>query len=297
MARAIAVRPTPVVVRAEPVHHASIRLGAYPQLVVGLAVLVLLVLGAALGPVVVPYRPTDTDFSAALRGPSWAHMLGTDQLGRDSLSRALAGARLSMLVAAGTVVLGLLGGVPLGVVSALRRGWVSDAIMRVMDGLLAFPGLILAMAIAFVLGPSVITVIVALAVVRLPSIARVIRAQVLGLSQADYIESARSVGAGWMRIALVHVLPNISSTILVLASLGAGAAIFAEASLSFLGAGVPPPTATWGGMLHDGYPYLEKNPSQTFVPGAFIFLAVLSCNFVGDGLRDLLDPKERTRRA
>jgi peptide/nickel transport system permease protein len=161
-----------------------------------------------------------------------------------------------MLVAASTVVLGLVGGLPLGVV----------------------------------------TVIVALAVVRLPSVARVIRAQVLGLRECDYIESARSVGAGWMRIAVVHVLPNIAGTILVLASLGAGAAIFAEASLSFLGAGVPPPTPTWGGMLHDGYPYLEKNPWQAFVPGLCIFHAVLSCNFVGDGLRDLLDPKERTRR-
>jgi peptide/nickel transport system permease protein len=296
MARAIAVTPAPVVAPAETARRPSIHLRAYPQLVVGSAVLFLILLGAAVGPALVPYGPTDADFSAALRGPSWAHLLGTDQLGRDSLSRALAGARLSMLVAVGTVVLGLLGGVPLGLISALRRGWLSEAIMRVMDGILAFPGLILAMAIAFVLGPSVITVIVALAVVRLPSVARVIRAQVLGLGQSDYIESARSVGADWTRIALVHILPNISATILVLASLGAGAAIFAEASLSFLGAGVPPPTATWGGMLHDGYPYLEKNPWQTFVPGVFIFLAVLSCNFVGDGLRDLLDPKERTRR-
>jgi ABC-type dipeptide/oligopeptide/nickel transport system permease subunit len=271
-------------------------LRAYPQLVVGSAVLLLLIVGATVGPLLVPYGPTDTDFSAAPRGPTWTHVLGTDQLGRDSLSRALAGARLSMVVAAGTVLLGLLGGVPLGLVSALRHGWLSDVIMRVMDGILAFPGLILAMAIAFVLGPSVITVIVALAVVRLPSVARVIRAQVLGIRECDYLESARCVGAGWVRIALVHVLPNIGSTILVLASLGAGAAIFAEASLSFLGAGVPPPTATWGGMLHDAYPYLEKNPWQTFVPGACIFIAVLSCNFVGDGLRDVLDPKERTRR-
>ena len=297
MARAIAVTRTRVLARPEPVRHASVQLRAYPQLVVGSAVLLLLILGAAVGPVLVPYGPTDTDFSAALRGPSLTHVLGTDQLGRDSLSRALAGARLSMLVAAGTVVLGLLGGVPLGLISAMRRGWLSDLIMRVMDGILAFSGLILAMAIAFVLGPSVTTVIAALAVVRLPSVARVVRAQVLGVSASEYIESARSVGAGWMRIAVVHVLPNISATILVLASLGAGAAIFAEASLSFLGAGVPPPTATWGGMLHDAYPYLEKNPWQTFVPGVCIFLAVLSCNFIGDGLRDVLDPKERTLRA
>lgn len=296
MARATAVFRTAALAQAEPVRRTSIQLRAYPQLVIGCAVLIILLIAAAFGPLLMPYGPTDTDFSTALRGPSWAHVLGTDQLGRDSLSRALAGARLSMLVAVGTVTIGLLGGVPLGLISALRRGWLSDVIMRMMDGILAFPGLILAMAIAFVLGPSIITVIVALAVVRLPSVARVIRAQVLGLGESDYIESARSVGADWTRIALVHVLPNISATILVLASLGAGAAIFAEASLSFLGAGVPPPTATWGGMLHDAYPYLEKNPWQTLVPGVCIFLAVLSCNFIGDGLRDVLDPKERTRR-
>jgi ABC-type dipeptide/oligopeptide/nickel transport system permease subunit len=264
--------------------------------VIGSVVLVVLLLGAVIGPFVVRYGPTDTDFSAALQGPSLAHVLGTDQLGRDSLSRALAGARLSMLVAGATVALGLLGGVPLGMISAMRRGWLSSVIMRVMDGILAFPGLILAMAIAFVLGPSVMTVIVALAVVRLPSVARVIRSQAGGLGQSDYVESARSVGASSLRIGIVHVLPNITSTILVLASLGAGAAIFAEASLSFLGAGIPPPAATWGSMLHDAYPYLEKNPWQTFVPGVCIFLAVLSCNFIGDGLRDFLDPKERTRR-
>jgi peptide/nickel transport system permease protein len=297
MARAVAATPAPALVQSESVRRRpSLHLRAYPQLVIGSAVLVILLLGAGLGPLLVPYGPTDTDFSATLRGPSWAHVLGTDQLGRDSLSRALAGARLSMLVAAGAVVLGLAGGVPLGVISAMRRGWLSDLIVRVMDGILAFPGLILAMAIAFVLGPSVFTVIVALAVVRLPSVAGVIRAQASGLGQSDYIESARSVGASPTRIAVVHVLPNVSSTILVLASLGAGAAIFTEASLSFLGAGVPPPTATWGGMLHDAYPYLEKNPWQTFVPGVCIFLAVLACNFVGDGLRDFLDPKERTRR-
>jgi peptide/nickel transport system permease protein len=196
----------------------------------------------------------------------------------------------------GTVLLSLALGLPLGLISGLRRGWISSLIMRVMDAFLAFPGLILAMAVAFVLGPSVSTVIVALAVVRLPPVARVVRAQSLALGESDYVESARAVGASPVRIALAHVLPNISSTILVQASLGAGAAIFAEASLSFLGAGIPPPAATWGGMLHDAYPYLEVNSWQTFVPGVCIFLAVLSCNFIGDGLRDLLDPRERSRR-
>jgi peptide/nickel transport system permease protein len=297
MARAVATPApagSPPAVAARPAGRPAFR--RYPQLVIGLAVLVLLVLAAVLGPWLVPYGPTDADFSAALGGPSAAHPLGTDQLGRDTLSRALAGARVSLLVAAGTVLVSVGIGVALGLVSGLGRGWIEGLVMRVMDGLLAFPGLILALAIAFVLGPSVATVIVALAVVRIPSLARVVRSQTLALGRRDFVESARASGATPARIALVHVLPNVLSTILVQASLAAGAAIFTEASLSFLGAGVPPPAATWGGMLHDAYPYLEVNPWQAFVPGACIFLAVLSCNFIGDGLRDLLDPRERTRR-
>jgi ABC-type dipeptide/oligopeptide/nickel transport system permease subunit len=274
----------------------AIRILAYPQLVIGCAVLALLLFGAIFGPAVVGYGPTDADFSAAMTGPSAAHVLGTDQLGRDSLSRALSGARISLFVAVGTVILSMGAGVPLGLVSGLRRGWIESLIMRAMDGVLAFPGLILAMAIAFVLGPSIPTVIIALAVVRVPPFARVVRSQALTLGESGFVESARAVGVGPARIALRHVLPNIFSTILVQASLTAGAAIFTEASLSFLGAGIPPPTPTWGGMLHDAYPYLEVNPWQTFVPGICIFLAVLSCNFIGEGFRDLLDPRERTRR-
>jgi peptide/nickel transport system permease protein len=273
------------------------RVRAYPQLLIGLAALAVLLIGAVFGPLAMGYSPTDADFAAALSGPSASHVFGTDQLGRDSLSRALSGARLSLLVAAGTVFLSLGVGVPLGLLSGLRRGWIESLIMRIIDGVLAFPGLILAMAIAFVLGPSLPTVIVALSVVRVAPFARVVRSHALGLGNCDYVESARAVGASSTRIAIAHVLPNILSTILVQASLTAGAAIFAEASLSFLGAGVPPPTPTWGGMLHDAYPYLEKNPWQTFVPGVCIFLAVLSCNFIGEGIRDLLDPRERTRRS
>jgi peptide/nickel transport system permease protein len=273
-----------------------LRLRAYPQLLIGTAALMVLLIGALVGPIVIGYRPTDADFTAALSGPSASHVFGTDQLGRDSLSRAMSGARLSLVVAAGTVVLSLGVGVPLGLLSGLRRGWIESLIMRIIDGVLAFPGLILAMAIAFVLGPSLPTVIVALGVVRVAPLARVVRSHALGLGTCAYVESARAVGASSTRIAIAHVLPNIMSTILVQASLTAGAAIFAEASLSFLGAGIPPPTPTWGGMLHDAYPYLEVNPWQTFVPGACIFLAVLSCNFIGEGIRDLLDPHERTRR-
>jgi peptide/nickel transport system permease protein len=297
MARAVAAPQVAAVDAATGQNHrARWHLSAYPQLTIGGLTLLVLVIAASIGPLLVSYSPTDADFSAALAGPSAAHLLGTDQLGRDSLSRAVAGARLSMLVALGTVLLSLALGLPLGLISGLRRGWISSLIMRVMDALLAFPGLILAMAVAFVLGPSVSTVIVALAVERLPPVARVVRAQSLASGQSDYVESARAVGASPVRIALAHVLPNISSTILVQASLGAGAAIFAEASLSFLGAGIPPPAATWGGMLHDAYPYLEVNSWQTFVPGECIILDVLSCIFIGDGLRDLLDPRERSRR-
>jgi peptide/nickel transport system permease protein len=296
MANAFAVAP-PAVAHPTSAHPSRPRVFAYPQLVIGGATLALLLLGAVFGPLLVGYGPTDADFSAALTGPSAGHVLGTDQLGRDSLSRALSGARLSLLVAGGTVVISVGGGVALGLLSGLRRGWIESLVMRVVDGLLAFPALILAMAIAFVLGASLPTVIVALGVVRLAPLARVVRSQALTIRECDYIEAARALGAGSSRIAIAHVLPNLASTILVQASLTAGAAIFAEASLSFLGAGVPAPTPTWGGMLHDAYPYLEVNPWQTFVPGACIFLAVLSCNFIGEGIRDLLDPRERSRRA
>ena len=292
---AIAVAP-PSLTRPASARPLRPRLFAYPQLLIGAAALVVLLMAAVFGPMLVGYSPTDADFSAALTGPSPGHVLGTDQLGRDSLSRALSGARLSLLVAGGTVIISLAGGVPLGLLSGLRRGWLESLVMRIVDGLLAFPALILAMAIAFVLGPSLPTVIVGLGVVRLAPLARVVRSQAVSLRECDYVEAARAIGATSARIAVAHILPNISSTILVQASLTAGAAIFAEASLSFLGAGVPAPTPTWGGMLHDAYPYLEVNPWQTFVPGMCIFIAVLSCNFIGEGMRDLLDPSERMRR-
>src|SRR5712691_1555932 len=196
--------PVAAVPRAAPrtsPNRARLRLLAYPQLLIGGVALALLLVGALFGPLIVRYGPIETDFTAALTGPSASHVVGTDQLGRDSLSRALSGARLSLVVAAGTVVLSMAGGVPLGLVSGLRRGWLESLLMRITDGVLAFPGLILAMAIAFVLGPSVATVIVALAVVRLPPFARVVRAQALVLGECEYVESARAVGASSTRIA------------------------------------------------------------------------------------------------
>jgi ABC-type dipeptide/oligopeptide/nickel transport system permease subunit len=259
--------------------------------------LLALVAAAALGPLFIPFDPTQTDFSALRQGPSGLHPLGTDQLGRDMLSRAIYGGRLSLLVAGATVLLSISAGTILGLVSGYRLGWVDNLIMRTMDGMLAFPALILAMTIAFVLGPSVATVIIALGVARTPPLARLLRAQILALSSREFIRAAVAVGVGPVRIALRHYLPNLVSLLIVQASLTAGTAILTESSLSFLGLGLPPPAPSWGGMLREGYPYLEISPLQSFVPGVLIFAGVLAFNFLGDGARDVLDPAERWRRA
>lgn len=271
--------------------------GAYPQLFLGAGVLVVLVAAAGLGPILTPYDPTETNFSALRQGPGPLHPLGTDQLGRDMLSRAIYGGRLSIFVAAATVVLSIGAGTVLGLVSGYRRGWVDNLIMRAMDGMLAFPALILAMTIAFVLGPSVTTVIIALGVARTPPLARLLRGQILALSSREFIQAAVAVGVGPMRILVRHYLPNLASLLIVQASLTAGTAILTESSLSFLGLGLPPPAPSWGGMLREGYLYLEISPLQSFVPGALIFAGVLAFNFLGDGARDVLDPAERWRRA
>ena len=271
--------------------------GAYPQLFLGACLLLALVAAAALGPLFLPFDPAQTNFSALREGPSGLHPLGTDQLGRDMLSRAIYGGRLSLIVATATVVLSIGAGTVLGLLSGYRMGWVDNLIMRTMDGMLAFPALILAMTIAFVLGPSVATVIIALGVARIPPLARLLRGQILALSSRDFIRAAVAVGAGPLRIALRHYLPNLVNLLIVQASLTAGTAILTESSLSFLGLGLPPPAPSWGGMLREGYLYLEISPLQSFVPGLLIFAGVLAFNFLGDGARDVLDPAERWRRA
>lgn len=269
----------------------------YPQLLIGLGVFAVLVGAALLAPALSPYDPAATDFGAVRQGPSALHLLGTDQLGRDTFTRATYGGRLSLFVALGTVALSLLAGTTLGVVSGSRRDWVDNLIMRTVDGMLAFPGLILALTIAFVLGPSVTTVIIALAAARTPPLTRLLRGQILALASREFIQAAVAVGASPLRIATRHYLPNLVSLLVVQASLSAGTAILTESSLSFLGLGLPPPSPSWGGMLREGYVYLEISPLQAFIPGALIFAGVLAFNFIGDGARDLLDPAERWRRA
>lgn len=268
---------------------------AFPQLWIGAIVLGLLVIAGVLAGLIAPYGFAQTDARAILATPSAQHLLGTDTLGRDTFSRILYGIRLSLLVSVLTVLTSLLAGVTLGLISGYRSWWLDGLIMRAIDGLMAFPSLVLALTIAFALGPSLRSIVIALAVVRIPGFARLTRGQMLVIRNQEFAVAAEAVGVGPVRLVLRHCLPNLVSVILIQASLAAGATVFAEASLSFLGVSVPPPTPTLGGMLRDGYIYLETNPWQSIAPGAFIFLAVLSFNFIGDGLRDLLDPQQRRR--
>ena len=200
-----------------------------------------------------------------------------------------------LLVSVLTVVSSLIIGVTLGLISGYGTSWLDSLIMRTIDGLMAFPSLVLALTIAFALGPSLRSIIIAFAVVRIPGFARLTRGQMLVVRNQEFAVAAEAVGVGPVRLVVRHCLPNLVSVILIQASLAAGATVFSEASLGFLGVSVPPPTPTLGGMLRDGYIFLETNPWQSIAPGAFIFLAVLSFNFIGDGLRDLLDPQQRRR--
>jgi ABC-type dipeptide/oligopeptide/nickel transport system permease subunit len=262
-----------------------------PQIWIGGLCLAILVGGAVLAPWLAPYNPSQTNAQASMQDPSIAHPFGTDKLGRDVLSRVMYGGRVSLSVSFLAVLLSSVVGVLLGLLSGYRLGFFDTVVMRVMDGILAFPGLIMALAIAFALGPSVFSVVFALAFVRIPPCARLVRSQVIALRNHEFVTAAEVVGAAPGRIVARHLLPNLVGIILVQASIGAGAVIFAEASLGFLGLSVPPPTPTWGGMLQDGYAYLETAPHLSIFPGLIIFLAVLSFNFLGDGLHDILDPQ------
>lgn len=249
--------------------------------------------GAALGPYVIPHHPLAADFSAVLAPPSRVHPLGTDRLGRDLLSRSVHGGRVSLTVGALSVVVGMCLGVPIGLVSGYLGGWADGLLMRLADAMLILPGLILAATIALFLGPSLANVTLAIGLVRWPVFARLVRGQVLTIKEREYVVAARAIGAPTSRILARHVLPNASTVVTVEATLSAGFAMFTEASLSFLGVGVPPPTPTWGGMLREGYSYLELAPWASLVPGAALFLGIFAFNFLGDGLRDLADPAVR----
>lgn len=263
---------------------------------VALAIIVLMILMAIFAPIIAPQKPDAVDFAAVLKGPSREHLLGTDNLGRDVVSRTIYGSRVSLQVGIIAVGISLIIGTVLGLVAGYMSGTFLDSlIMRCMDALLAFPTLVLALAITAALGPSLTNVMIAVGVVGIPSYARLIRGQVLSVGQHEYVEAARTSGASDARIIWRHILPNVTAPLIVQASIGVAFAILAEASLSFLGLGVQPPTPSWGGMLSIGKDYLQYAAWMALVPGAAIFLIVLAFNFLGDGIRDALDPHLRNR--
>ena len=266
-------------------------LWGYPRLTVGAVLLTVLVVLALGAPLLAPYGPLEQDLTAVLQTPGGGHVFGTDQLGRDVLSRSFYGGRLVLAVALVSVVIACFVGVLLGLLSGYRGGLVDSVIMRFMDGVIVFPELVLALAITYALGPSFWTVATAIAVVNVPRFARVTRGHVLSLREREFIAAAKVSGASTTRVLSRHLLPNVLEVTIVQAALTGGSAIFTAASLSFLGLGLPPPAPDWGGMLRDGYAYLGTVPLMSIVPGCFIFAAMLSFNLIGDGLRDLYDPK------
>jgi peptide/nickel transport system permease protein len=260
---------------------------------VGLAVVAALLVAATLAPWLAPYDPTEQALDRMLERPGRPHPLGTDDLGRDILSRLIYGARVSLLVGVLSVGLSLILGVSVGLVAGYRGGWTDELLMRVMDGLLAFPALVLALAITAALGPSLRNAMIAIGIIGIPGFARLVRGQVLSLRAQEFVEAARAAGLGDGRIVLRHIVPGTLAPVIVHASLRIAFAVLAEAGLSFLGLGTQPPTPSWGAMLSVGREYLEMAPWLSIAPGAAIFVTTVSFNFVGDGLRDALDPRLR----
>ncbi len=257
----------------------------------GLAIVALVFVGALLAPWLLPWDPAMQDLPNRLQGPTWRHWFGLDELGRDILARVLLGARVSLLV--GMVVVGVssLVGMVVGAVSGFYGGRVDQVIGRVMDVLMAFPGMLLAIALVAVLGPSLVNVVLALAVIGWVGYARLVRGQVLRAREFEYVTAARALGAGTVRILARHVLPTAMPALLVQATLGMAGAILSEAALSFLGLGVQPPTPSWGTMINGGRVHLLDAPHLTVFPGLFLAIVVLGFNFLGDGLRDAIDPR------
>ena len=262
-----------------------------PAAVGSLVVVVAVVFAAVFAPWVAPYSPSQTDFDAILAGPSREHLLGTDDLGRDTFSRIVFGARASILAGFFATVLAMIIAVPFGLAAGYYRGKFDTVIARITDVLLAFPFLILAVGLAAILGPSLLNATLALGIAAVPPLVRIARGETLALREEDYVRAAVANGAGDATILGRHILPNMTSTLLVQATLTIPAAIIGEAVLSFLGLGVQPPTPSWGVMLNAAQPYLSLAPSLAVYPGLAIVITALAFNLLGDGLRDVFDPK------
>ncbi len=286
---------TPIVIErgATPGQRAWRRLLRRRGAMLGLAVVIFFVLIAIFAPYISPYDPVATSWSAVRKAPSAQYWFGTDEIGRDVLSRVIWGARASLLAGLVSVCISMALGVPIGLVAAYVGGWTDGLISRFTDSMLAVPFLILAIALAAFLGPSLTNAMIAIGVSATPVFIRLTRAQVLAVKVEDFVEAARAVGNPHWRIALRHILPNVLPPLIVQSTLAIAAAVIAEASLSFLGLGQQPPAPSWGSMLNTAKNFVDQAPWMAIWPGVSIFLLVLSFNLLGDGLRDALDPKHK----
>ncbi len=265
--------------------------------VTGVVVVALLVLIALFAPLIAPHHPND-DIFRGMRGvgPSWEHPMGFDHLSRDLLSRVIFGTRVALLVGLASSLISIVIGVIVGAVAGYFGGWIDELLSLVTDALMAFPLIALLIVLAAVMGPSLTTTIVVIGATVWARYARVVRAEVMSLRERDFITAARALGAFDRRIIWRHVVPNVLTSVIVLASLQVGAVIILESALSFLGLGVRPPTATWGGILSDGRAFILRYPHIAIFPGIMIVITVLAFNFIGDGLRDALDPHQKIAR-
>ncbi len=283
----------PARIRQRGVRYLARRFARNRLALIGLAVFSVILLMAVLAPHLTPYSPIKTDFTAYLQPPGARHVLGTDELGRDVLSRIIFGSRASLEAGVISVGLAVCAGVPLGLVAGFYRGRLDDMLMRLTDAMLSFPQLILALAVAAVLGPGLSKAMIAIAVVLTPVFMRLMRAQVLSERQREYVDAARAMGAADRRIIWRHLLPNSLGPIVVQGSLNIAGAIITEATLSFLGLGTQPPTPSWGSMLNAAQQYLVQAPWLSFWPGMAIAITVFSVNVAGDGIREIWDPRTR----
>jgi peptide/nickel transport system permease protein len=264
--------------------------GTNPLLVVGAVIVTAMAAVAVLGRFAAPHDPTAMDIAARLQSPSTTHLFGTDQYGRDILSRVMSGAGIALSVGSVAVGIGLGGGMTIGTVAGFYGGLLGEALMRLMDALFAFPAILLAIAVVGALGPGHLNAMLAIGVVNVPIFARLTRASVLAVREEGYVDAARAVGGSDLHILWRHILPNSLAPLLVQASVSFATAILAEASLSYLGLGTQPPLPSWGKMLEEARLFMDRGPWLAIFPGLAIALTVLGFNFLGDGLRDYLDP-------
>jgi peptide/nickel transport system permease protein len=281
----------PEVVARRPRYRVFRQLAAHGGGLAGMILVGLVVMGGLFAPVLTPYQPDAIEMDRSLEPPSRAHPLGTDVFGRDVATRLLYGARFSLEVSVLSRLIAIAVGTLLGLLAGYFGGWVENAIMRLADVTLAYPGLLLLIAVIAAVGPSMAALFIALGVVGWAGVARLVRAQVLSLKEREFVLAVRSLGASHAKIVVQHLLPNCATQLIVIFSMGLGAAIMAESSMSFLGLGAQPPTASWGSMISGGLDYLRVAPWMSLAPGLVITVSVLGFNLLGDALRDVLDPK------